>query len=125
MARGIATASRVKAAGHRIGTYLSAHRYTVVIWNSVPVDWEGSGAWVRQAVADIERRDWTLLVLHHIEGGAANHLADFLDAVSGEVALVRDFPPDCVPMIGGVPRPGLDGCRDAAAGMGRSLDPPT
>ncbi len=88
--------------------YLSAHRYTVVTWNSVPRDWESSDAWIARAVADIERQDWTLLVLHDIEGAAVDHLADFLDVVSAKVTFTRDFPPDCLPMVGGVARPGLD-----------------
>jgi peptidoglycan/xylan/chitin deacetylase (PgdA/CDA1 family) len=88
--------------------YLMAHRYTVVTWNSVPGDWEGSRAWVGRAVADIERRGWTLLVLHDIEGAAVDHLADFLDVVSGKVTFERDFLPDCLPMVGGVAQPGLD-----------------
>jgi hypothetical protein len=88
--------------------YLAAHRYTVVTWNSVPGDWQGSDAWVVRAIADIQRQDWTLLVLHDIEGAAVGYLGDFLDLVSGKVTFERDFPADCLPMEGGVARPGLE-----------------
>jgi peptidoglycan/xylan/chitin deacetylase (PgdA/CDA1 family) len=166
-ARGIETARRVKAAGHRVGNhtmthgvplgrrrepdhaereigdtekligalaepsplfrpngggvsgphllsesaaaYLAARGYTVVTWNSVPRDWEKpSDAWIGRALEDIDRREWTLLVLHDIESGAMEHLPRFLDAVSGKVAWERDFPPECLPMVGGVAQPGLD-----------------
>jgi peptidoglycan/xylan/chitin deacetylase (PgdA/CDA1 family) len=96
--------------------YLSARGYTVVTWNSVPRDWQGSNAWIARALADIERQDWTLLVLHDIEGGAADHLADFLDRVSGKVAWERDFPPGCLAMVGGVARPELDAILTHRAG---------
>ncbi|MFN8640608.1 MAG: polysaccharide deacetylase family protein [Candidatus Binatia bacterium] len=50
--------------------YLRAGAYSLVLWNSVPRDWEDPTGWPARALADIERQDWTLLVLHDVPTGA-------------------------------------------------------
>jgi peptidoglycan-N-acetylglucosamine deacetylase len=81
--------------------HLARNRHTVVIWNSVPGDWKSPYAeWALKALADIDRHDWTLLVLHDIRPELADALPDFLDKVS-DVEIVQDFPPDCILMEGG------------------------
>lgn len=100
---------RPYAGGGQLGThvlsrsaaaYLSANGHTLVIWNSVPRDWiEPYDAWVARALSDVDRLDWTLLVLHDIRPELAHALPAFLDAVrSRDVAVVQEFPPDCVLM---------------------------
>jgi peptidoglycan/xylan/chitin deacetylase (PgdA/CDA1 family) len=92
--------------------YLAHHGYTVVTWNSVPRDWEApSNGWIDRALGDIRRLDWTLLVLHDRGGdkGAMAHLPRFLDLALREATVVGDFPPDCLPMIGGRAQAGLRG----------------
>lgn len=91
--------------------FLARGGYTVVTWNSVPRDWEApSDGWVERALRDVRRQDWTLLVLHDRgDTGAMDHLPRFLDAVLKEAEVVRDFPPECLPMIGGRAQPGLSG----------------
>ena len=78
-------------------------RFTCVLWNSVPRDWEHPTAWIDRALSDIAAQDWTLLVIHDIAGGAMDHLAEFLDRVDAEgVEIVQDFPDECVPVRKGV-----------------------
>lgn len=78
-------------------------RYTCVLWNSVPRDWEHPTEWIARALADIRAQDWTVLVLHDIRGGAMEHLGEFLNAVIADgVEIVQDFPDACVPIRRGV-----------------------
>jgi peptidoglycan-N-acetylglucosamine deacetylase len=78
---------------------LQRDAYTCVLWNSVPRDWEDPHGWVARALEDIRSREWTVLVLHDIVGGAMDQLAGFLDTVIADgVELVQDFPDDCVPI---------------------------
>lgn len=79
--------------------HLTAHRHTVVLWNCVPRDWEDPAGWAARALAEIERRDWTLLVLHDLPTGAMDRLPGFLDEARRRgVEIVQDFPADCVPI---------------------------
>jgi len=83
--------------------YLSAERYTCVLWNSVPRDWEDPEGWPERALADVRRQDWTLVVLHDVPTGAMAALPRFLEAALAEgVRLVSALPPACVPIVRGV-----------------------
>jgi hypothetical protein len=83
----------------------------------VPRDWEApADGWVKRALADIARQDWTLLVLHDGgDTGAMDHLPLFLDAAMKEAECVREFPAACLPMIEGRGQPGLKEIVTAAA----------
>lgn len=73
--------------------------YTLVLWNSVPRDWEDPVGWVERAIADIQEHDWTLLVIHEIASGAMDRLGEFLDRVAAlEVVVTQEFPEECVPI---------------------------
>jgi hypothetical protein len=52
---------------------------------------------VDRALEQIEEREWTLLVLHDVQGASAARLEEFLDR-AGDVTFRQDFPPDCVPI---------------------------
>jgi len=82
--------------------YLQAHRYSCVLWTTVPGDLAGRD-WVANALAAIEAQPWTLLVLHDVPGGAVPRLEEFLDAIEkrGQVEIMQSFPDTCVPMIQG------------------------
>jgi peptidoglycan/xylan/chitin deacetylase (PgdA/CDA1 family) len=84
--------------------------YTVVLWNSVPVDWEPPpDAWVERALADVAARDHTVVVLHDLPSGAMDHLGRFLDEVDARgIEVTTDLPADCTPLRAGVPTPELD-----------------
>jgi peptidoglycan-N-acetylglucosamine deacetylase len=80
-------------------SYLVAHEYTCVLWNSLPRDWEDPDGWVERAVADAAGQPWTVVVLHDVDTGAMRHLPRFLDALADMGAEVRpDFPESCLPI---------------------------
>jgi peptidoglycan-N-acetylglucosamine deacetylase len=83
--------------------YLVAGAYTVVTWNCVPRDWEDpNGLWMSRALASLDIRDWTVVVLHDQHARAADHLPEFLDRVQAcDVEVRTDFPSSCVPIVGG------------------------
>lgn len=95
--------------------YLRHTGHTVVLWNSVPRDWEQPpSAWVARALADIDAQDWTSVVLHDRPNEAMTHLPRFLDEVLARgVEIRQDFPTDCLPLVGGGQR------RDTSALTGR------
>jgi peptidoglycan/xylan/chitin deacetylase (PgdA/CDA1 family) len=83
--------------------------YSLVLWNSVPRDWEDATGWPARARADIDRQDWTVLVLHD-NSPAVEQLAGFLDAVVADGVEIRsDFPDECVPIRRGARTGSLDG----------------
>jgi peptidoglycan-N-acetylglucosamine deacetylase len=84
--------------------HLCRGRYTVVVFNSCPGDWYRPNDWPEAAVADIDRQDHTVVVVHDIAryGGMAQ-LERFLDAaIERGASFVNDFPADCVPIRNGV-----------------------
>ena len=82
--------------------YLCAGRYTCVLWNSVPRDWEDITGWPERALEDIASKDWTLMVLHDLPTGAMQQLPRFLGQVAQtDVEIVADFPPECIPIYCG------------------------
>ena len=75
--------SRVFKRGHI--ERLAEDGYTCVMFNAVTRDWEDREGWVARAMAEIESRPWTTLVLHDIAGwpdgtetGAMQRLEEFL-----------------------------------------------
>jgi peptidoglycan/xylan/chitin deacetylase (PgdA/CDA1 family) len=73
--------------------------YTCVLWNSIPHDWDQPDGWVERALADVERHEHTVVVVHDLDTGAMRHLARFLDRLAEDgVAVVQPFPDDCVPI---------------------------
>lgn len=88
--------------------HLSRQRYTCVLWNSVPHDWDEPDRWVGRALADVEAQPWTVVVVHDQDTGAMVHLESFLDGLAKCGAeLRRDFPDDCVPLRRGEPHGSL------------------
>jgi peptidoglycan/xylan/chitin deacetylase (PgdA/CDA1 family) len=88
---------------------LIAERFTVVLWNVVPRDWERPHAWVDVALERCRQTDHAVVVLHDLPGGAMAHLPSFLDRAMDEGAHFScDFPPSCVVLERGVPRGALD-----------------
>jgi peptidoglycan/xylan/chitin deacetylase (PgdA/CDA1 family) len=79
--------------------YLMKGRYSLVLWNAIPRDWEDPDAWVDRALAQCAAQPWTLLVLHDLPTGAMRHLDRFLGRVAEAGGRFRqEFPPDCVPL---------------------------
>ena len=76
--------------------------YSVLLWNSVPRDWEDPLGWVETALADVITQDHTVLVLHDLPTGAMNRLPEFLDKVDQlGVEITNDVPDECVLMRSG------------------------
>ena len=71
-----------------------------------PGDWTDQG-WVETALEQIAAQDWTLLVLHDVDGACADRLDEFLARVDAEI--VQAFPPACVPITRGAVTGTLDG----------------
>jgi peptidoglycan/xylan/chitin deacetylase (PgdA/CDA1 family) len=83
--------------------YLQEHRYTCVLWNCVPHDWDQPENWVERCLSEITKQPWSLVVIHDLPTGAMSHLADLLeglDALGAE--LVQEFPDSCVPIRNGL-----------------------
>ena len=82
--------------------WLLANDYACVLWTSVPRDWEDPQGWPASALADIEARHHTVLVLHDFEAACLEKLPTFLDEVRARnIEITLDLPPDCVPLAGG------------------------
>jgi peptidoglycan/xylan/chitin deacetylase (PgdA/CDA1 family) len=87
---------------HALGR-LEDGRFTCVLWNSVPRDWERPDSWVATCLDDVATRPWSVVVIHDLPTGAMDHLPallDGLDAIAAEV--VQEFPDECVPLRRGV-----------------------
>lgn len=79
--------------------HMVAAGHTVVLWNTIPRDWDDSEGWVDRALAQIAATAWPLMVLHDIEGACLKHLDRFLGLCADRgVGFRQDFPPDCVPI---------------------------
>lgn len=79
--------------------YLCRNRFSCVLWNAIPRDWDDPDAWVERAVSQCLAQPWTLMVLHDLPSGAMDHLESFLDRAAAAGARFRqDFPPQCVPI---------------------------
>ena len=77
--------------------------YTCVLWNSVPHDWDDPDGWVDTALADVDRLDHAVVVLHDLPTGAMASLARFLDALDQlGVEVVQDLPSEVIAIEAGV-----------------------
>ncbi len=77
--------------------------YSVLLWNSVPRDWEDVDGWMATASQHIAAHEHTVLVLHDLATGAMTHLGGFLDAcLERGDEFTMDLPDAVVPMRGGV-----------------------
>jgi peptidoglycan/xylan/chitin deacetylase (PgdA/CDA1 family) len=79
--------------------FLVRGRYSCVLWNAIPRDWQDPEGWAERAAGQCRAQPWTLLVLHDLPTGAMAHLDGFLARLEDDGARFRqDFPPDCVPL---------------------------
>jgi peptidoglycan/xylan/chitin deacetylase (PgdA/CDA1 family) len=82
--------------------FLIEGKYTCVLWNVVPADWEDADGWVERGLSQCFAMDQSLVVLHDLATGAMDHLERFIElAREGGATFVQDFPLDCVPMVRG------------------------
>ncbi len=79
--------------------YLCTGGYTLTLWDCVPRDWEDPVGWVDRALAALDERPWTLLVLHDQATGAMASLERFLDlALARGTTIVQELPEHCTPI---------------------------
>lgn len=82
--------------------HLVAQEYTVVLWNSVPRDWEDPVGWVVRALSDVARNDHTVVVLHDIPNACLDGLPAFLDeALARDWHFTLDLPEEQTPILHG------------------------
>jgi peptidoglycan-N-acetylglucosamine deacetylase len=82
--------------------YLRRNRYTCVLWNCIPRDWENPITWPERALGDIRVNPWTVVVVHDLPSGAMNVLGSFIQRardIGGE--FVSDFPECVTPLLHG------------------------
>lgn len=83
---------------------LRAGRYTCVLWNVLPGDWRDPDGWVEPALAGIDERPWSVVVLHDVADAALGRLDEFLTAARRRgVTWTHDVPDDCTPIRAGRP----------------------
>jgi peptidoglycan/xylan/chitin deacetylase (PgdA/CDA1 family) len=88
---------------------LIEQRFTVVLWNVLPRDWERPHTWVDIALERCRQIDHAVVVLHDLPSGAMAHLPSFLRRALDEGARFSpDFPASCVVLEDGLPRSVLD-----------------
>jgi peptidoglycan-N-acetylglucosamine deacetylase len=77
--------------------HLCDRRYSCVVWNAIPRDWDDPDGWDGTALHQISRQDESLVVLHDIAGRAMDHLDQFIAyAIDSGVTFRQDFPESCV-----------------------------
>lgn len=88
---------------------LERDRYTLVLWNAVPHDWEDPEGWIDTALQQLTELPRAVLVLHDLPTGAMRRLDTFL-ARSLELGarFVQQFPDGCTPIVRGLVRAPLD-----------------
>ena len=85
---------------------LAAEGYTCVMFNALTGDWHDRAGWIARAMAEIDSRPWTTLVLHDIAGrhdtadpSAMQRLEEFIGLLrDGGHDIVQAFDSACVPM---------------------------
>lgn len=83
-------------------SWLLGRGYTCALWNSVPRDWEDVAGWPARALADLELRAHSVVVLHDVGDACLPGLDGFLGEVrrrGHETTL--ELPEDCTPIVAG------------------------
>lgn len=89
--------------------YLVTHKYSCVLWNSVPRDWIEPDAWVARAVADCSARSHSLVVLHDIPNACLAGLENFINTARDHgMEFLLEVPRDCAPIVEGCVMTDLD-----------------
>lgn len=82
--------------------YIVRERFTCVLWNAVPRDWEDTDGWVERAIEQASAQSWSLMVLHDLPTGAMRHLDRFIGEVKAQGGRFhQEFPSDCMPIVEG------------------------
>lgn len=88
---------------------LIRERFTCVLWNSIPQDWQDPDGWVDRALEQCASQAWTLMVLHDVRSDAMRNLPRFLARAAASGARFRqEYPGECIPLLRGEPRQDID-----------------
>ena len=99
--------------------HLMAGRYTCVLWNAIPRDWEDPEGWVETALAQCRALEWSLVVLHDVPSGAMDRLERFIaEARAAGATFVQELPPACLPLVRGQQVVPMDGYVTEAGEVG-------
>jgi peptidoglycan/xylan/chitin deacetylase (PgdA/CDA1 family) len=83
-------------------SYLLQERYCTLLWTSVPGDWRDPEGWVERCIADVQARDWSVVVLHDIENACPAKLPLLIERLNAlGVEWRQDFPDSVVMTRGG------------------------
>jgi len=89
--------------------HLVAQGFSLVLWNSIPRDWERHETWPDHALSDRRANERTLVVLHDHIAPSVRQLDRFIGMLLDEGFDIRqDFPDACVPMRRGDVRAPLE-----------------
>jgi peptidoglycan-N-acetylglucosamine deacetylase len=79
--------------------HLVGQGFSLVLWNSIPRDWERHETWPDHALADCRANERTLVVLHDHIAPSVGQLDRFIGTLLDEGFDIRqDFPDACVPV---------------------------
>lgn len=82
--------------------FLIGGKFTCVLWNAAPRDWENPNRWVVRVLEQCRATKWARVVLHDLPTGAMDHLEKFIEIARDEGATFNQtFPPSCVPVVRG------------------------
>jgi len=85
-------------------TTLCSLGYTCVLWNVLPGDWRDAHGWIEPALGEIDKRTWSVIVLHDVADAAMDRLDDFLSAIQDRQPVwSQGFPDECTPIRYGSP----------------------
>ena len=89
--------------------HLAQARASIVLWSALPCDWQDPDGWVERALDQCSALPWSLMVLHDLPTGAMAHLDRLIGMVADRGGRIRqEFPPDCLPMVDGEMRFGIE-----------------
>jgi peptidoglycan/xylan/chitin deacetylase (PgdA/CDA1 family) len=83
--------------------HLRNNRYSCVLWNHIPRDWENPTGWPETALGEVRINPWAVIVVHDLPTGAMDQLGSFIDRARDMGAeFVRDLPESVTPLLGGL-----------------------
>jgi peptidoglycan/xylan/chitin deacetylase (PgdA/CDA1 family) len=83
-------------------SYLLQEHYCTLLWTGVPGDWRDPDGWVERCIADVRAEDWSVVVLHDVEGACLAGLPALLERLADlGVEWRQDFPESVVMTRGG------------------------